>query len=141
MSLQKKGLRVLAMAYKEVPSDLEEIIHHDIESNMVFAGLQGMLDPPRPEAVDAIRGCKEAGLRVVMITGDHATTASAIARKLGIITDESNALTGKEIETMTDDELFNTVENVSVFARVSPQHKIKNSQATCKTWRDCSHNR
>lgn len=121
----KEGLRVLAMAYKEVPSDLEEITHHDVESNMVIAGLQGMLDPPRPEAVDAIRGCKEAGIRVVMITGDHATTASAIAGMLGITTEASNVLTGKEIETMTDDELFNTVKNVSVFARVAPQHKLR----------------
>ena len=121
----KEGLRVLAMAYKEVPSDLEEITHHDVESNMVLAGLQGMLDPPRPEAVDAIRGCKEAGIRVVMITGDHATTASAIAGMLGITTEESNVLTGKEIETMADDELFNTVKNVSVFARVAPQHKLR----------------
>ncbi len=121
----KEGLRVLAMAYKEVPSDLEEITHQDVESNMVLAGLQGMLDPPRPEAVDAIRGCKEAGIRVVMITGDHATTASAIAGMLGITTDESNVLTGREIETMADDELFNTVKNVSVFARVAPQHKLR----------------
>jgi len=121
----KEGLRVLAMAYKEVPSDLEEITHHDVESNMVFSGLQGMLDPPRPEAVDAIRGCKEAGIRVVMITGDHATTASAIAGMLGITTEESNVLTGKEIETMADDELFNTVKNISVFARVAPQHKLR----------------
>jgi Ca2+-transporting ATPase len=121
----KEGLRVLAMAYKEVPADLEEITHHDVESNMVLAGLQGMLDPPRPEAVDAIGGCKEAGIRVVMITGDHATTASAIAGMLGITTEESNVLTGKEIETMADDELFNTVKNVSVFARVAPQHKLR----------------
>jgi calcium-translocating P-type ATPase len=121
----KQGLRVLAMAYKEVPSDLEEITHHVVESNMILAGFQGMLDPPRPEAVDAIRGCKKAGIRVIMITGDHATTASAIARKLGITTDESNVLTGKEIETMTDDELFNTIKNFSVFARVAPQHKLR----------------
>jgi Ca2+-transporting ATPase len=121
----KEGLRVLAMAYKEVPSDLEEITHQDVESNMVLAGLQGMLDPPRPEAVDAIRGCKEAGIRVVMITGDHAATASAIAGMIGITTEESNVLTGKEIEAMADDELFNTVKNVSVFARVAPQHKLR----------------
>jgi len=124
-SFAEQGLRVLGMAYKEVPADLDEITHHFLESNMVLAGLQGMLDPPRPEAVDAIRGCKEAGIRVVMITGDHATTASAIAGKLGITIDVSNVLTGKEIESMTDDELFNAVKNVSVFARVSPQHKLR----------------
>ncbi len=121
----KEGLRVLAMAYKEVPTDLDEITHHDVGSNMILAGLQGMLDPPRREAVDAIRNCKEAGIRVVMVTGDHATTASAIAGMLGITTEESNVLTGKEIETITDDELFNTVKNVSVFARVAPQHKLR----------------
>ncbi|MBT6226192.1 MAG: HAD-IC family P-type ATPase [Candidatus Scalindua sp.] len=121
----KEGLRVLAMAYKEVPADLDEITHHDVESNMILTGLQGMLDPPRPEAVDAIRGCKEAGVRVVMITGDHATTASAISGMLGITTGETNVLTGKEIETMADDELFNTVKNYSVFARVAPQHKLR----------------
>ena len=121
----KEGLRVLAMAYKEVPADLDEITHHDVDSNMILTGLQGMLDPPRTEAVDAIRGCKEAGIRVVMITGDHATTASTIAGMLGITAEESNVLTGKEIETMDDDELFSTVKNVSVFARVAPEHKLR----------------
>jgi Ca2+-transporting ATPase len=105
----KKGLRVLAMAYTEAPSDLEEITHRDIESNLIFAGLQGMLDPPRTEAVDAVKGCKEAGIRVVMITGDDAVTASAIAGMLGISTEDSRGLTGKEIATMTDDEVFNAV--------------------------------
>jgi Ca2+-transporting ATPase len=121
----KEGLRVLAMAYIEAPSDLEEITHRDIESNLVFAGLQGMLDPPRTEAVDSVKGCKEAGIRVVMITGDHAVTASAIAGMLGISTEDSRVLTGKEIETMSDDELFNAVKDVSVFARVAPQHKLR----------------
>jgi Ca2+-transporting ATPase len=121
----KEGLRVLAMAYIETPSDLEEITHRDIEFNLVFAGLQGMLDPPRPEAVDAVKGCKDAGIRVVMITGDHAVTASAIADMLGITTEDSKVLTGKEIETMSDDELFNSVKDISVFARVAPQHKLR----------------
>jgi Ca2+-transporting ATPase len=121
----KSGLRVLAMAYKEVPSDMEEITHHDIETNLIFSGLQGMLDPPRPEAIDAIKGCKDSGIRIVMITGDHGTTASAIARMLGITNDEPRVLTGREIETMTDDDLFNLVEDVSVFARVAPYHKLR----------------
>jgi Ca2+-transporting ATPase len=121
----KSGLRVLAMAYKEAPSGLEEITHNDIETNLIFAGLQGMLDPPRPEAIDAIKSCKDAGIRIVMITGDHGTTASAIAGMLGITTEESNVLTGRGIETMTDDELFNVVEDVSVFARVAPHHKLR----------------
>jgi Ca2+-transporting ATPase len=121
----KEGLRVLAMAYKEAPSDLEEITHNDVESRLVFAGLQGMLDPPRTEAVDAVKGCKEAGIRVVMITGDHAVTASAIAGMLGITTEDSKVLTGKDIETMSDDKLFNAVKDISVFARVAPQHKLR----------------
>jgi Ca2+-transporting ATPase len=121
----KEGLRVLAMAYIEAPPDLEEITHRDIESNLIFAGLQGMLDPPRSEAVDAVKGCKDSGIRVVMITGDHAVTASAIAGMLGISTEDSKVLTGKEIETMSDDELFNAVKDISVFARVAPQHKLR----------------
>jgi Ca2+-transporting ATPase len=113
------------MAYIEAPPDLEEITHRDIESNLIFAGLQGMLDPPRSEAVDAVKGCKDSGIRVVMITGDHAVTASAIAGMLGISTEDSKVLTGKEIETMSDDELFNAVKDISVFARVAPQHKLR----------------
>ena len=80
----REGLRVLGMAYKEVPADLTEIAMTDLETGLIFAGLQGMIDPPRPEAVEAVAGCKKAGIRVVMITGDHAVTAEAIARQLGI---------------------------------------------------------
>jgi len=121
----KSGLRVLAMAYREAGADMEEITHHDIESKLIFAGFQAMLDPPRPEAVDAIKSCKEYGIRIVMITGDHGTTAAAIAAMLGITTEASRVLTGREIETMSDDELFNTLEKVSVFARVAPHHKLR----------------
>jgi Ca2+-transporting ATPase len=113
------------MAYKDAPSGMEEITHHDIETDLIFAGLQGMLDPPRPEAIDAIKGCKDAGIKIVMITGDHGTTASAIARMLGITTEEPRVLTGREIEAMTDGELFNLVDDVSVFARVAPHHKLR----------------
>ena len=120
-----EGLRVLAMAYKEVPDTIEEITHKDVETDLIFAGLQGMMDPPREEAIQAIAGCKRAGIRIVMITGDHAVTAHAIARKLGIIEDESEVLTGKELERMSDEELYNNVKNVSVYARVSPQHKLR----------------
>jgi magnesium-transporting ATPase (P-type) len=123
----KEGLRVLAFAYKEAPHDMEELTHQDAESGLVFAGLQGMIDPPRSEAIDAIKGCKRAGIRVVMITGDHAVTASAIARKLGIDGKEK-VLAGKEIEDMDDSELFEMVQSVSVYARVSPQHKLRITQ-------------
>lgn len=121
----KEGLRVLAFAYKEASDDINELSHHDVESGLTFAGLQGMIDPPRPEAIEAIRGCKRAGIRVVMITGDHAITAKAIAKKLGIVDEDVEVLTGREIEKMDDSELFEKAKTVSVYARVSPQHKLR----------------
>ena len=124
----KEGMRVLAMAYKEVSRDMNEITRNDVEGNLIFAGIQGMLDPPRPEAIDAVKNCKTAGIKVVMITGDHVTTALAIARTIGITGAEGKALTGKEIEKMSDEELFDKVSDVSVFARVSPQHKLRITQ-------------
>jgi P-type Ca2+ transporter type 2C len=117
------GMRVLAMAFKE--SDVEELTHKDIAGGFILAGLQGMMDPPRPEAVDAVKGCKEAGIRVAMITGDHAVTASAIGKMIGITRKDSRTLTGKDLEPMDDDTLFDKVQDVFVFARVSPQHKLR----------------
>jgi Ca2+-transporting ATPase len=124
-SFGREGLRVLAMAYKEVPDTVEEITHKDVETDLVFAGLQGMIDPPREEAVQAIEGCRRAGIKTVMITGDHAITAQAIAKKLGIVGDDANVLTGKELEAMNDKELYEKVKNISVYARVAPQHKLR----------------
>jgi Ca2+-transporting ATPase len=124
----REGLRVLAFAYKEAPDEMEDLTHRDVESGLTFAGLQGMIDPPRTEVIEAIKGCRRAGIRVVMITGDHAVTASTIARKIGISDDESEVLTGKEIEAMSDKELFRRVQQVSVFSRVSPQHKMRITQ-------------
>jgi Ca2+-transporting ATPase len=126
----KEGLRVLAFAYREATDELEELTCKEVEcraveSGLVFAGLQGMIDPPRPEAIEAIEGCKKSGIRVVMITGDHAVTARTIAKKLGIADDGSEVLTGKELEEMDDEKLFEKVKRVSVFARVSPQHKLR----------------
>jgi potassium/sodium efflux P-type ATPase len=121
----REGMRVLAMAYKEVPHDIHEITQHDVEGNLIYVGLQGMIDPPRTDVMDAVKGCKKAGIKIVMITGDHAATASAIAKMLGITGEESGVMTGKEIEAMSDDELFNKVKDVSVFARVSPKHKLR----------------
>lgn len=121
----KEGMRVLAMAYKEVPPEMDEITHHDIAGELVFVGLQGMIDPPRPEVVDAVKGCKEAGIRVVMITGDHAATASAIAMMIGITAEDAEVLTGQDLEKMDDADLLNRVKNVCVFARVSPTHKFR----------------
>lgn len=121
----KDGLRVLAMAYREAPDDLTSIDHSDIESGLVVVGLQGMMDPPRPEAIEAIEGCHKAGIRVVMITGDHAITALAIAKSLGIARSSESVMTGRDVEAMNDDQLFDTVKNVSVYARVAPEHKLR----------------
>ncbi|MCX7914443.1 MAG: HAD-IC family P-type ATPase, partial [Thermodesulfovibrionales bacterium] len=124
----EEGMRVLAMAYKEASHDVTEITHHDVEGDLIFAGIQAMIDPPRPEAIEAISKCKEAGIRVIMITGDHAATAQAIAKMLGISGDGGKVLTGKEIERMSNEELFHKIKDVSVFARVSPEHKLRITQ-------------
>jgi Ca2+-transporting ATPase len=206
----REGLRVLGMAYKEIPSAQTDITMKDLNAGLVFAGLQGMIDPPRPEAVEAVAGCKQAGIRVVMITGDHAVTALAIAKQLGIAPEEEavedlaakpveslddeeilsltqevarvlavragltnlpsesltgkhvqtmsnmeflglvkelfaalvkragpegavrNVLSGKELETMSDIALYHLVQKVSVYARVSPQHKLRITQQLIK---------
>jgi len=121
----EEGMRVLAFAWKEVSPDMDELGRHDTESGLILAGLQGMMDPPRSEVVEAIHGCKSAGIRVVMITGDHAVTAGAIGRELGIIGSREAVLTGREIETLNDEELFARVRGVSVYARVAPEHKLR----------------
>jgi magnesium-transporting ATPase (P-type) len=128
----QEGLRVLAMGFKEVGGNKQELTHQDVESGIIYAGLQGMIDPPRPEAIQAIEGCKKAGIRTVMITGDHAITALAIAKNLGIGGDEPEVLRGKELEAMNEDELFHKVKDVSVYARVSPQHKLTTTQQLLK---------
>lgn len=115
----REGLRVLGMAYKDVPADLTEITMTDLETGLIFAGLQGMIDPPRPEAVEAVAGCKKAGIRVVMITGDHAVTALAVAKKLGIAPEEEvvEDLAAKPVESLTDEEILSlTQELVGVLA-------------------------
>ena len=125
-SFGKEALRVLAVGYKFVDGDLPVHLDPDeIESGLTFGGLLGMIDPPRPEAVAAIKECKKAGIRTVMITGDHVVTATAIGKALGIVEDESQALTGEQLAAMSDDELFDNIRNVSVYARVSPTDKIR----------------
>ena len=123
-NLAKDGLRVLAMAFKEVSPDTKEINHQDI-TGLTVAGLQGLIDPPREEVIEAIAGCRRAGIRVIMITGDHAVTAQAIARKLGIGDSDPKVTTGRELEQIGDDELYGKVKEVSVFARVAPDHKLR----------------
>jgi Ca2+-transporting ATPase len=122
-----EGLRVLAMAYKEAAADLEQLGHPDMESGLVCAGLQAMVDPPRPEAIEAVEGCRKAGIRVVMVTGDHAATAAAIAKEFDIAgpANESGVITGKDLEVMSDEDLFVNVKRFSIFARVSPYHKLR----------------
>ena len=121
----RQALRVLAVAYKtidEVPMDCRP---EDLEQGLTFAGLVGMIDPPRPEAVDAIRECDAAGIRTVMITGDHVVTASAIARQLGILHDDGEAVTGAQLAAMSDEELYENIRRYRVYARVTPADKIR----------------
>lgn len=121
-SFSRNGLRVLAFAKKYV--DKDEIGLED-ENDMIFVGLISMMDPPREESKDAVSECISAGIRPVMITGDHKVTASAIAKEIGILKNESEAVDGAEIDNMTDEELQNYVDKISVYARVSPEHKIR----------------
>jgi magnesium-transporting ATPase (P-type) len=123
-SMAKDALRVLAIAYKKVSADQTSLYESDL-TNLVFLGFQGMIDPPREEVIDAVSRCKKAGIRVVMITGDHVDTAKAIAEKIGITGPDSKALTGEQLQSMTDEELFAVVDEVSVYARVSPEHKYR----------------
>ncbi len=118
-----QGLRVLAFAYKYMEED-REITFAD-ETELTMAGLIAMMDPPREQSKDAVAECKRAGIRPIMITGDHKVTAAAIAKKIGILQDESEACEGAVIEHMTEEELQEFVEGISVYARVSPEHKIR----------------
>jgi calcium-translocating P-type ATPase len=122
--MAEEALRLLAMAYKVVPPDRTSIDRNDL-TDLTFLGIEGMIDPPRDEALDGVRMCKSAGVRVAMVTGDHVTTAKAIAGKLGIGTDTERALTGDDLSRMSDDELYDVVEDVSVYARALPEHKFR----------------
>lgn len=123
-TLSSEALRVLGFAKKflnRVPKDKEE----NIEFNLTFIGIVGMIDPPRLEVPNSIKTCKNAGIRTIMITGDHVITAKAIAQELGIYNENTQAITGTELDNMTDEELDKTVKYTSVFARVSPNHKLR----------------
>lgn len=128
-----QGLRVLAFA-KKVLSENRPLILED-ENDLIFTGLIAMMDPPRVESAPAVADCRRAGIRPVMITGDHKITASAIAREIGILQDGDRAVEGSELEKMTDEELRNEVEHISVYARVSPEHKIR----IVRAWQDRGH--
>lgn len=120
-----KALRVLAASFKTLPSVPEKCEPEDIENGLVFCGLTGMIDPVRPEVKDAIEECGTAGIRPIMITGDHKDTAVAIALELGIIKDSSEAITGADLNEMSDEEFLEKVGNYSVYARVQPEHKVR----------------
>ncbi|MBR4308614.1 MAG: calcium-translocating P-type ATPase, PMCA-type [Oscillospiraceae bacterium] len=117
------ALRVISVAYKEIEALPEDL--STLEQGLHFYGLLGMIDPPRPEAAEAVRTCLRAGIKPVMITGDHVVTASAIAKSLGILQPGQRAITGAELDAMTEEELDAQVEQISVYARVSPENKIR----------------
>ena len=123
--LAKNALRVLAMAYKIIDHNPigEEVL--DLERDLTFVGMCGMIDPPREEAKLAVQRCKESGIKTVMITGDHKITATAIAKQLGILENEDEAITGTELSKMSDEELDKNIRNYSVYARVAPEHKVR----------------
>lgn len=123
--MSSDALRVLAIGYKEIEKVPDNPESEQMEKDLTFLGLVGMIDPPRPEAKEAVSVCRKAGIRPVMITGDHVITASAIAKELGILKPGDRAVTGKELDAMTDQELDFQVENISVYARVSPENKIR----------------
>ena len=123
--MAKEALRVLAMAYKEIDHIPNKEEMKTIENDLIYIGMVGMIDPPREEAKIAVEKCKTAGIKTVMITGDHKITATAIAKKLGILENEDEAITGTDLENMTDEELEKNVRHYSVYARVSPEHKVR----------------
>lgn len=129
------ALRVLSVAYKKIDSVPQKPSSEELETNLTFLGLVGMIDPPRPEAKAAVAVCRKAGIKPIMITGDHVVTASAIARELGILPDGDRAITGTELDAMSEEELDEQVENISVYARVSPENKIR----IVKAWQQKNH--
>lgn len=128
--LSQSGLRVLAFAYKEFTNP--DYLSLEDENNYTFMGLISMIDPPRVESAEAVRDCITAGIKPVMITGDHKITASAIAKQIGILRDDDRAIEGLELDKMSDEELKNNIEHISVYARVSPEHKIR----IVKAWQE-----
>ena len=124
-AMSADALRVLAVGYKYIDELPSEISSETLENGLTFVGLVAMIDPPRPEARDAVAVCRRAGIKPVMITGDHVVTASAIAKDLGILQEGDLAITGAELDAMNDEELDAKVEQISVYARVSPENKIR----------------
>jgi len=130
-----RALRVIGFAVREFQGELPPLGEEALETNLTFLGLAGMMDAPRSDAIEAIRRCKKAGIRVVMITGDHKLTAMAVAREMGILGEGDLAFTGEELERMPDDELVRQVERIRVYARVAPEHKMRIVDA----WKKAGH--
>ncbi|UCZ55115.1 cation-transporting P-type ATPase [Bacillus shivajii] len=135
--LANEGKRVIAAGYKKVSANTESIDHEDVKEDVVFLGVVGIIDPPREEAITAIKECKRAGIGVKMITGDHKDTALAIGKDMGI-TDRDSALEGREIDQLSDEELAEAVQKYDIFARTSPENKLKLVQALQKNDFICS---
>jgi len=123
--MANSALRVLAMAYRDLPEPPQNVHIGELESGLIFIGLLGMIDPARPEVIDAVAKCNSAGIRPVMITGDHKITAMAIAREIGIYSDGDLAITGADLEKLSQEELNKNVSQYSVYARVAPEHKVR----------------
>ena len=123
--MSENALRVLAIGYKVIDSLPETPTSEELENGLTLMGLVGMIDPPREEAKDAVALCRRAGIKPIMITGDHVVTATAIAKELGIFLDGDKAITGAELDSMSEEELDQSVESISVYARVSPENKIR----------------
>jgi Ca2+-transporting ATPase len=132
--MANSALRVLAMAYRDLPESPGDVQIGELEQGLIFTGLLGMIDPARPEVIDAVAKCNTAGIRAIMITGDHKSTAMAIAREIGIYREGDVAITGTELEAISNDELKNNISRYSVYARVAPEHKVR----IVKAWQ--SHN-
>ena len=134
-AMGRNALRVIAVAIKPLDSIPGNPSPEILENNLTLVGLIGLIDPPRPEAKEAVKICRRAGIRTVMITGDHITTATAIAKELGVLKGNEKAVTGAEIEKLTDEEFSNIIEDISVYARVTPEDKIR----IVKLWQKKGH--
>jgi Ca2+-transporting ATPase len=119
------ALRILAIAYRQLPETLSDFNEKIVEDDLVFVGLEGMIDPPREEATEANKTCQKAGIKTVMITGDHKLTAMAVAKEIGMLKEDSMTLTGAELDSLSDADFEKMVGNVAVYARVSPEHKLR----------------
>ena len=133
LDMANKALRVIAVAYKDIDNLPSKIESNIIENNLTFVGLIGMIDPPREGVKEAVKTCKKAGIKTVMITGDHILTAKAIAKELNILGTNDRAITGQELDNIPQNELEKNIEKYSVFARVTPEHKVRIVKAWQKT--------